>query len=403
MFFLDVAVTATYFPLLSLHLAKTLALSPGEVSAVYAIGPLAALIGPPLAGWLADRLLPAELALSVMSTLRALVLLLAARADSFLEMLAAQALLSLVSIPCGVLCFTVAFRHAGDARGIGRTRVWGTVSWILTLWAIGSYMDRFESLRDQLVHTRNLFEFGAILSAAAALYAATLPATPPLRTPGMRAFAFVSALGMLRDPSFRALILAAVLGAACLQFHFILWPLFFTDARTGLGLDVSSASRASSVAQMLELMLFPAFGLLIRRWGLRNVLLAGVAAWPVRFLAYAVGQPVALVVGVQALHGVNVVCGTVAAQVAVDRVAPRDARASSQALLVTATSGGGNLLGQLLSGAALAVLALPNGGHRWPLIFLIPLVLGLLATWVVAAGFRPVRGIEPAPTRVLDV
>lgn len=388
LFFIDIAVAAAYFPLLSLHLSTTLGLSATQTGAVYAIGPLTALVGPPLVGWAADRMLSAEHALSVLGWLRALTLLLAAQATTFGGMLLSMALLGLVAMPAGVLSFSIAFHHLHDARSIGKTRVWGTVSWILALFATSAYMDQFPEVSQQLAHTRSIFYFAAAVSATGALYALTLPRTPPSRV-RTSAFAFLDALSLLRGTSYRALVLAAALASACLQFHFMLWPLFYTDAKTGLGLDVASASRLSSIAQYLELLLFPALGSLIRRWGLRRVYLVGLVAWPLRFLAYAAGHPSWLVLGTQALHSVNVVCGSMVAQVAIDRVAPPGARASSQALLVTASGGVGNLLGQLLCGAVLGASALPTGGYAWPLIFCVPLALGTLATLIVFVWFRP--------------
>lgn len=398
MFFIDIAIAGAYFPLLSLHLAKTLGLAPGQIAAVYAVGPLTALVGPPLVGWLADRVLSAERSLALMGLLRAGMLLLASQASSFGGILLSMALLGLVATPAGVLSFSIAFRHLEDARGLGRTRVWGTVSWIFALFAISAYMQRFPDVTTQLAHTRSTFVFAAVLSALGALYALTLPHTPPLGV-ATRTFAFVEALGLLRERSYRALVLAAALASACLQFHFMLWPLFYTDARTGLGLDLASASRLSSISQFLELLLFPALGLMLRRWGLRRVYLVGLLAWPLRFFAYACGQPAWFVIGMQALHGVNIVCGTVVAQIAIDRVAPRGARASAQALLVAASSGAGNLFGQLLCGAALSAGTLASGGFAWPAIFCVPLALGALASAVVWAGFRPEQA--PSPPEVL--
>jgi MFS family permease len=386
MFFVDLAVNGSFIPLLSLHLSKGLGFSPAEIAAVYGVGPLAAMLGPPALGWLADRVLSAERSLALVAILRAGALLLVANAGTFPEMLIAMAALGLVSAPSGMLAFAIAFHHLERSDTIGRTRVFGTVSWIAMLWLTGAYMQSQGDLAAQLGSTRALFYFGAGVSLLSALYALTLPHTPP--APPARAFAFVQALGLLRSRSFRALVLASVLASMCMQFHFMLWPLFFTDPRGGLGLDVATASRASSVAQLLELGLFPALGFLITRFGIRGVLIAGLAAWPARFAAYALGGPAEFVIGAQALHGVNVVCGFITAQIAVDRVAPAGARASSQALLIAATSGAGNLLGQLACGAALAAFSGPSG-VGWPSIFALPLGLGLLATVILLIAFRP--------------
>jgi MFS family permease len=387
LFFIDVAVAAAYYPFLSLHLAKTLGLSASQVGLVYAVGPLSAFIGPPLVGYIADRLLPAERSLALIGAVRALVLLLASRAVDLPSILLAMGLLGLTMTPAGVLSFTVAFHHLRDTRSIGKSRVWGTVSWICALWATSWYMHRFARVEQQLAHTRAMFVFAAVISALGALYALTLPHTPPAKSP-RRAFAFVEALNLLSKPSFRALIVASALASACLQFHFMLWPLFYTDTRTGLGMDLSRAGSLSSVAQLLELILFPALQLLIQRFGVRKVLLIGFIAWPIRFAAYALGEPAGFVVGMQVLHGVNVVCQAMVSQIAVDRVAPREARASSQALLYVATSGAGNLLGQLSCGALLGACALERGGYAWGTIFSVPLALGALGFLLVFSSFR---------------
>lgn len=390
LFFLDVAVSAAYFPFLSLHLSKTLGLSATQIGLVYAMGPLTALIGPPIMGFVADRMLPAERSLALVGALRAVMLLFAADARSFPGILAAMAALGLVAAPAGVLSFTLAFHHLRDSRSIGKTRVWGTVSWICVLWATSAYMQRFTGIREQLSHTRSIFLFAAWLSLLEATYALSLPHTPPARGGG-RAFVFLDALGLLRLRSYRGLVLGAALASACLQFHFMLWPLFYTDKVTGLGLDLSRAGWFSSLAQVLELGLFPALGLLIRRFGVRAILLVGIVAWPIRFAAYALGQPWGFVVGMQMLHGVNVVCFTMVTQIAVDRVAPPGARASSQALLATATSGFGNLFGQLSCGVVLGAFSLGSLGYAWRYIFALPLAIGLSATFIIWAGFRPER------------
>jgi hypothetical protein len=300
-----------------------------------------------------------------------------------------------------VLCFSIAFHHLPDARGIGRARVWGTVGWMCMLWLVGTFMASLGGVSAQLAHTHTSFYFSAAIALAGSTYALTLPHTPP-SPKASSAFVFVEALGLLRNRSYLALVAGATLSAACLQFHFMSWPLFSTDAKAGLGLDLANASRFATVSQLPELLLFPALGLLIHRFGLRALLIVGLMAWPLRFALHALGRPVGLVVAGQALHGVSVVCGTVVSQIAIDRVAPRGARASSQALLTTATAGAGNLLGQLLCGASLAAGSLPGGGYAWPAIFAVPLALGLLAAGVVASAFHPEPNTAPLSPIPID-
>ncbi len=102
-------------------------------------------------------------------------------------------------------------------------------------------------------------------------------------------------------------------------------------------------------------------------------------------------------IGIQILHGVGVVLGMTATQVAIDRLAPRELRASAQALLTTFGGGLGSLIGQVGSGAALAAFALENGGHAWRAIFAIPFAVALAAALLLTLGFRE-RPAAPSVT-----
>jgi MFS family permease len=131
MFSLEIASIAAYLPLLSLHAREGLGLSPLETSLVFATGPLTAMIGPPIAGFLADRVLRAERALALSSLLRAFALLLAASAGGFSELVLAMALHGFFAGQNGVFVSTIAFSHLPDAKRFGVPRFWGTLSWVV--------------------------------------------------------------------------------------------------------------------------------------------------------------------------------------------------------------------------------------------------------------------------------
>lgn len=385
MFFLEIAVVAAYLPLLSLYMGQSLGFSPSQISYVFCAGPVAALIAPPIAGFLADHVAPAERSLSLVSLLRALSLLLAARASHFPEFLLSMTAVGLCSSPSFVLTNAIAFHHLPERASFGKTRVWGTLSWILMLWLVSAYLGQFKGLTAQLSHLRVVFRIAAGFSLAQSAYAWTLPHTPATRVSG-RWRALRGGLALLCNRDLRVLLLVAALVSVMSQFYLILQALFYTDARRGLGLDVSVANRAASICQLFELCLFPFLGILIHRFGLRRVLLVAVAAWPLRFFAYAWGHPAWFVVSVQLLHGVNVVLGYAGVQIAVDALAPRQERASAQALLTVCSSGFGSLLGQLGCGRVLARATLADGSHDWRAIYSVPLLIGLLTTLILWLG-----------------
>jgi MFS family permease len=191
---------------------------------------------------------------------------------------------------------------------------------------------------------------------------------------------------LLRSPRFAAALVVALIYGSLFQMNLMLQGLFFADAH-GLGLSPAAAGRATSVSQVLELLLFPVLGVLLARLGVRRVILIGVLAWPLRYAAYWWGGPAWLVVTAQLLHGVNFVFGFAGLQIAVELMAPADLRASAQAAFITASSGIGNLLGQLGCGLLLALTATPLG-RDWRATFAVPLLVSVLAVGISAFGVR---------------
>jgi len=391
MFALESASLASYLPLLSLHMSEGLRLTPLELSLVFAVGPLTMMVGPPIAGLLADRWVHAERVLAAGSLLRAAALLLAARATSFHELVVAMALHGLFVSNSGVAVNTIAFYHLPNARTFGTTRVWGTGAWFLMVNATMLYLGARGDRHAQLGAIHACFYVGAGAALLSSLYALTLPETPPARGGGGLVSA-LRAVTLLRSPRFAAALLVALIFGTLIQSNLILQGLFFADPH-GLGLSPAAAGRATTVSQMLELCLFPFLGGMLSRLGLKRVVLLGVIAWPLRYLSYFVGEPAWLVVSAQLLHGVNYVLGFSGLQIAVELMAPAGLRASAQAAFITASSGVGNLIGQLGCGLLLKLTATPSG-HDWPLTFLAPVVVSLLAVAITAFGVREPDGLR---------
>lgn len=384
MFSLEIASIAAYAPLLSLHAREGLGLTPLETSLVFATGPVTAMVGPPIAGFLADRVLRAERALALSSLLRAAALLLAGRAETFGDLVLAMALHGFFAGQNGVFVSTIAFSHLPDAKRFGVTRFWGTLSWVLMVLAVASVLESTGSHAGEIATLHLTFYVAAMTAAAQAAYALTLPATPP-RPDAPKSRSLVGSGALFRSPGFVAALVVAILYGSLTQLNLMLQGLFFAD-KSGLALSPATAGRATAVSQILELALFPLLGFLIDRFGVRRIVLVGIGAWVLRYAAYYAGAPTWLVVSAQVLHGPNFVMGFVGLQLAVELMTPASLRGRAQAAFVTASSGVGSLAGQLGCGALLAAAASPDGTIAWPLVFLGPLVVSVLAT-VITAGW----------------
>ncbi|HEY3494040.1 MAG TPA: MFS transporter [Polyangiaceae bacterium] len=395
MFSLETASLAAYAPLLSLHAREGLALGAWETSLIFAVGPLTAMIGPPLAGWLADRLFRAEQGLAITSLLRAFALALAARANTFEALLLAMALHGLFVAKSGVLLHTIAFHHLPDARRFGSARVWGTASWSAMIWATTTFIAAAGSRAGELAAIQSCFYVAAGAALGQAVYALTLPATTP--APSSRGLRdALLALKLFASRRFVAPLCVALLSGSLMQANLILQGLFFADPG-GLGLSPSAAGRATTASQILELTLFPFLGLLLQRFGVRKVVLIGMLAWPLRYAAYLAGGPAWFVIAAQALHGLNYALGFTGLQIAIELMAPTGLRASAQAAFIASSSGLGNLIGQLGCGYLLAT-ASDERGYDWGFIFSVPLFVGLLALAITIAGVRDPERDVPVRT-----
>jgi MFS family permease len=152
-----------------------------------------------------------------------------------------------------------------------------------------------------------------------------------------------------------------------------------------------------AVAQAAEILCMAiALPIALRRFGLRKTLAFGVVAWPLRYVVFALAPlaPLAIakpaVIGSLALHGIGYTFFFVGSQIFMDRVSPRDIRASAQSLLTLGTLGVGNFLGTLFTAEVLAQLT--TGSYtRWTPVFLVPCALTLVCAAAYLAIVRDPR------------
>ena len=127
--------------------------------------------------------------------------------------------------------------------------------------------------------------------------------------------------------------------------------------------------------------------------GIRNILVLGVLAWPVRYIIFAIGQPSWLVIASLSLHGFCFVFFFAAAFIYVDTVAPRDIRHSAQSLIMLVTYGIGSYIGSLFAGW-IRDLFTADAVTNWTYVFIVPCFLTVLcavAFLLFVKDNRPVR------------
>jgi hypothetical protein len=122
-----------------------------------------------------------------------------------------------------------------------------------------------------------------------------------------------------------------------------------------------------------------------------------VIAWPLRYVVFAIGTPAlkALVLASLGLHGIGYTFFFVVAFIYVDKVAPKDIRASAQSLFTLATLGVGNFLGTLFTGQIIKYYTdtkpAADGGVNWTPLFYVPCALTVVCAIAFLLFFRDPR------------
>ena len=393
MMFLEYFIWGAWYVTVGTWLGRTLHFSGTDIGLVAGTTAVGAIVSPFLAGWLADRFFATQHVLAVLHAAGAVLLFLASHRTTFTPIYWMVLGYACLYMPTLALTNSLAFRQMVDPkREFGPIRVLGTAGWIVAGLTVGSL---------GLEATAMPLRIAALCSLVLAVYALTLPHTPPIRTgsdrtgsdqaEGDQSFRLahllpIEAVSLLREPSFAIFVLASFLICIPLQFYYAFTNLFLNE----IGIhNAAGKMTGGQASELLCMLLIPWF---FRRLGVKYMLIAGMAAWALRYALFAFGNPGSglwMLYGGILLHGICYDFFFVTGQIYVDRKAPLAARAAAQGMLTLITYGAGMLLGSWLSGRVVdryATVAIDgSASHAWRPIWLISSGLSsaiLLVFWI---------------------
>jgi nucleoside transporter len=354
----------------------------------FTVNPIAAIAAPFFLGLVADRYFSTEKVLGVLHLLGGLVLLTVPQFSGTPVVFVLLLLLyNLCYMPTLGLANSIAFHNIADQeKHFPLIRVFGTIGWIVAGLFVSWVLKFFVAGGTLPEQTPLPLYTTAVTSLVLGLYSFSLPHTPPPAR-GQR----VTARSILGLDAFKALgskPFYVFLGASLL----ICIPLAAYYNFTQLLLEatgfknIAGTQTLGQMSEVIFMLLMPVFFV---RLGVKWMLVAGMGAWVLRYVFFAVAAPNEIywmiILGIL-LHGICYDFFFVTGQIYVDKKSTPAIRGQAQGMLVLVTYGLGMLIGAQAAGNLYNALLGGTGAltlDQWRQFWFVPAAFAA----VVMVGF----------------
>jgi nucleoside transporter len=382
MMFLNYIIWGAWYVTITTYLTTTLKFTGTQAGLVFGTAAVAAIVSPFFGGLVADRFFSTEKVLGFLYAVGAVLLAAVTRATSFGGVYWLMLIYCLTYFPTIALTNSLAMQQMKNvANDFPPIRMMGTVGWIaigLTISWLG-----VEAKATQFYLAAGASLFMSVFSVT------LLPHTPPKpKSAVAEGLPGLGALAMMKKQAFAVFVVASFLACIPLTFYFSFTNDYLNDIGVRNAAGKMSLGQASEVGMML-LMPF-----IFRRVAVKGILLAGLAAWTVRYTLLAFGNPgsgvwmfyVAII-----LHGICYDFFFMTGQMYTDQEAPAHLRGTAQGFITFVTYGVGMLVGSLLSGVAVDFFTVTRAGaavREWPSFWLSSAGMSFVILLLVGLFFR---------------
>jgi len=403
MMFLQFAIWGSWFVVFFPYLLKS-NFSAEQAGALMGNMALGAIFSTIFAGYVADRIMSSEKLMAICHLLGAGLLYGIAQIQDpgeYWTLFALTLVYALVYNPTLVLANSITFEHVPNGqRDFPGIRVFGTLGWI----AVGFTIDAIFAVDGKTAaDTNGPLLMAAGLSVVLGVYSLLLPHTPPKGE--VQGIPFIKALGLFKDFSFAVFFIVSLIITVVLAFYYTVTSDFLAKQ-----CGVTKIGSTMLIGQVCEMVFLPLLPLFLWRFGMKYVLALGMLCWGLRYLCFAFADSsdtgfILAIIGI-ALHGFCFDFFFAAGFIHCDNKAPKDIRASAQALFGFLTYGVGMWLGSLLCGKLVVEYTDPvTKTVDWGSFWLVPSygVLACLAVFLLLFRDKPDEIVTtPEPTPSVD-
>jgi nucleoside transporter len=318
----------------------------------YTVNPIAAIVAPFFVGLIADRFFATQKVLGTLHILGAVFMFLTPSATGnpvlFILLLLGY---NLCYMPTMSLANTICFHKMSDQEKLFPfIRVFGTVGWIVAGLIISFVLGSFVAEGIKPEESSMPLYMTAAASLLLGIYSFFLPNTPPPaagRKISASSIIGVDAFKQLASPSFFIFLISSFLICIPLAAYYNFTQIFLEGIKFE---KIAATQTLGQVSETLFMVLMPLFFL---RLGVKWMLAAGMLAWVLRYILFALGAPdqvTWMILSGIALHGICYDFFFVTGQIYVDKKANPLIRAQAQGLIVFVTYGVGMLVGAQTAG-----------------------------------------------------
>ena len=358
----------------------------------FSVGPIASIAGSFLLGMAATRYFSPRMLMVILHLVGGAILFVLpslvtpGTGGTFVWLLLGYMILYMPTVG---LANTIALKSFGErVDNFPFVRAFGTLGWIAAGLIIGWA---------GLSASPEIFRVAAVVSIALGLYSFTLPNVQPDAPADqglIQQVLCVQAFGLLRQRSFLIFVTCATLISIPLAMYYAYASPFV--GATG----ITNVGGTLAIGQMSELCFMFSMPWLYRRFGVKPLLLVGMAAWALRYGLFAIGDGGgalwAVYLGV-ALHGVCYDFFFVAGAIYTGTIAaPKGVNAQAQGMLTLFTYGVGMLLGSQIGALLYARLPASPSIADWQHMWWYPAIAAALIALLFQLSFRDDSKMEAA-------